>query len=51
MTDDNERTTIIISKETKKKFDQLGSVGMTQDSVLNSLIDFYNRYKGAIDRR
>ncbi len=47
---DEEMTTIWISKKTKERFDKLGNLKMTQDDVLNSLIDFWERYNGLVDQ-
>jgi len=37
----DEPTTINVKKATKERFEQLGNVSMTQDELLNELIDSY----------
>ncbi len=45
---DEEWTTIKISKKTKARFDELGNLSTSQSDVLNSLIDFWNKYKDVV---
>lgn len=40
---ENDFVTIAIKKKTKERFDQLGNLAMTQDDVLNKLIDIYEK--------
>ena len=47
---DDEMTNIKVTKATKEKFDKLGNLSMTQDDVVNSLVDFWNRYQGVVNK-
>jgi hypothetical protein len=47
---DNDITTISVKEKTKKRFDQLGTTSMTADDVLNSLIDFWTKYKDVVKK-
>ena len=42
---DEDNTTITIKKKTKERFDKLGNLAMTQDDVLNMLIETYEKNK------
>jgi len=47
---EEEYTSIKISVKTKERFDKLGNLSMTQDDVLKSLIEFWNRYQGVVNK-
>lgn len=46
----DDKDAIWVKKETKERFLKYGTVGMTQDEVLNSLMSFWDTYKDAVDR-
>ena len=46
----DEFTTIRITMKTKEKFDKLGNISMSQDDLLNSLMDFWNKYRDVIKK-
>ena len=41
--EEQDTTTIRVKIKTKQRFDTLGSLGDTADTVLNMLIDFYKK--------
>jgi len=45
---DEEWTTINCKKKTKERFDKLGNLSMSQDDVLNALIDFWERHQKCV---
>lgn len=50
VSDENDYTAIPVKTKTKEKLDLNTTKNMTYDEKINSLIDFWVRYKDVVDR-
>lgn len=48
---DNEITTLQVSKTTRDRVASIGKKGETYDDILNALVDMWNKYGGLINKK